>query len=103
MRMTKIPLLLLLVIVLASCKTDDIKYQSEGLILGPDLRMCACCGGWLITIENITYRFDSLPDKTSIDLLKVTFPMKVSLNWSLSNKPACSEKLIDIQDIVRDL
>jgi hypothetical protein len=65
--------------------------------------VCACCGGWLITIEKITSRFDSLPDKTSIDLQKVTFPMKVSLNWSLSNKPACSEKLIDIQDIVKDL
>ena len=89
-----------MVILLVGCKTDDIKYQSEGLIIGPDMRMCACCGGWLITIETITYRFDSLPGKANIDLQKATFPIKVSLNWSLSDKPACSEKLIEIQDIV---
>lgn len=94
---------LLWVIMLVCCKTDGIKYQSEGVILGPDMRMCACCGGWLISIETITYRFDSLPAKASIDLLKVTFPMKVLLNWSLSTRPVCTEKLIEIQEIVVNL
>jgi hypothetical protein len=103
MKRTKVILAVLWVIMLVCCKTDGIKYQSEGVILGPDRRMCACCGGWLITIDTITYRFDSLPNKSSIDLLKVTFPMKVLLNWSLSAKPACAEKLIEIQDIVMDL
>lgn len=87
-------------IVLVCCQKDQIKYQSEGVILGPDIRMCACCGGWLITIDKITYRFDSLPEKASIDLQKVTFPLKVLLNWSISVKPACSENLIEITDIV---
>ena len=96
-------MVLLWVIMLVCCKADGIKYQSEGVILGPDMRMCACCGGWLITIDAITYRFDSLPAKASIDLQKATFPMKVLLNWSLSNKSACSEKPIEIQEIVVNL
>ena len=103
MRRTKVLLSVFLVITLLCCKTDDIKYQSEGLILGPDLRMCACCGGWLITIETITYRFDSLPRKSNIDLQKATFPMKVLLNWSFSNNSACSENPIEIQEIVVNL
>ena len=40
MRKTKVVLVVLWVIMLVCCKTDGIKYQSEGVILGPDIRMC---------------------------------------------------------------
>lgn len=100
MRLTKVLFTVFVVFVLLCCQKDQLKYQSEGLILGPDIRMCACCGGWLITIDTITYRFNALPEKASVDLQKVTYPLKVLLNWSLSDKPACSENLIEIKDIV---
>ena len=100
MKRTKVYFVIFLVFVMVCCQKDQMKYQSEGIILGPDLRMCACCGGWLITIDTITYRFNSLPDKANIDLQNVAFPIKVSLNWTLSDKPVCSDKLIEIQEIV---
>ena len=100
--MKKVLLALCLMTGLVFCQKDNTKYQSKGLITGPDIRMCACCGGWFITIDSTTYRFDSLPENATIDLQKVTFPVKVLLNWSLSSRPVCSEKIIDIQGIVID-
>jgi hypothetical protein len=82
-------------------KEDNNGYQSHGKITGPDIRMCACCGGWYIEIDSTTYEFDSLPDKT-INLQKDTFPIFVKLNWQLSGKIACPSKRIIIQKIAKE-
>lgn len=85
------------------CSHEIIKdYQSNGKITGPDIRMCACCGGWYIQIDNLTYEFDSLPVNSNIDLQKETFPVLVKLDWQLSDKGACPDKRITIQRIVKE-
>jgi len=82
-------------------KQNTNDYQSTGKITGADLRMCACCGGYYIQIDNVTYEFDTLPAGSTIDLQKETFPIMVKLDWQLSTKPACPDKKIDILKIVK--
>ena len=99
---TKLLLVVLLVIGFVGCKkptTSD--FQSTGIITGVDLKMCACCGGWYIQIDNVTYEFVTLPAGSNIDLLNATFPMPVKLDWQLSAKPACPNNKIDILKIVK--
>jgi hypothetical protein len=90
---------------LISCqKEESHEYKSTGTITGPDLRMCPspCCGGWFIKIDGTTYEFDSLPDASSINLEKETFPLEVRLDWQLSNTIDCPNKRISIQRIAKE-
>ena len=89
---------------LASCKQDDVtisEFESTGLIIGPDLRFCACCGGWLIQVdqqENF-YNFGELPENSDINLDGATFPIEVQLNWSKDTTITC-ENWIFVEDII---
>lgn len=84
-----------------SCRQDkNDNYLSEGKITGPDVRMCACCGGWYIQIDSLTYEFDSLPVNSTINLEKESFPLLVKLDWQLSDKAACPDTRITIQRII---
>jgi hypothetical protein len=89
-----------LVIALITCSKSDEAYQSKGVITGQDPTMCACCGGWLITIDGQNYRFDSLPADSGIILEKETMPLAVELDWQI--KPGgCPANRIIIQRIKR--
>jgi hypothetical protein len=68
-----------------SCDKWGNDYKSEGIIVGADLTMCGCCGGWIINIDSLTYRFDAVPTDSKINLEKETFPLKVKLDWQLIN------------------
>lgn len=101
---SKITLLICLFILgFTGCNQEINKdYKSQGKITGPDIRMCACCGGWYIQIDNLTYEFDSLPDNSNINLQTETFPVFVKLDWQLSDKGGCPDKRITIQRIVKE-
>jgi hypothetical protein len=79
-------------------KGSTVNYLSKGTITGPDLRLCICCGGWQIVVDNQTYNFDHLPIDSPIDLEHETFPIAVDLDWQLSEKIKCP-KWIDIYRI----
>jgi hypothetical protein len=79
---TSLVICVLLVSMAFSCSKEAMKtYKSEGLITGPDLALCPCCGGWNITLETQNHRFDDVPSNSGIDLTKETFPIKVKLDW----------------------
>ena len=79
--MIKFALLVLVIsVTILSCKKEP-QDEYNGKITGYDLRMCACCGGIFIQINNAAYRFDSLPPKSGIDLAKDTFPIYVVVSW----------------------
>jgi hypothetical protein len=84
------------------CHRESDDFMSRGTITGPDLRDCACCGGWYIQIDTVVYQFDTLPQNSGIDLGKETFPLKVKLDWQLSELSACPNKRIDIQRIAKE-
>jgi hypothetical protein len=91
-----------LVTFLCCQKEDSHIYKSDGLITGPDIRMCACCGGYYIQIDSITYEFDTLPDNSGIDLQSTSFPLNVKLDWQLSDKVACPATRITISRIKKE-
>jgi hypothetical protein len=75
--------LVTLIALSLSCDRKAEEYSSKGVITGQDMRMCACCGGWIINIEGENYLFDALPTNSSLSLEKESFPLSVLLNWEL--------------------
>ena len=50
-------LILSLLLGLMACQDSDSEYDT-GTILGFDARMCGCCGGCFININDSLYRFE---------------------------------------------
>jgi hypothetical protein len=97
-------LLVIAIILLAGtsfCHKESDKYESQGVILGPDLRDCVCCGGWYILIDTTEYEFDSLPESSGIDLINEHFPLSVKIDWKKNDRSACPFNRIDILRIAR--
>lgn len=92
--MKKIILLMLVILVTTiSCKKEP-QEGYNGKITGYDLRMCACCGGTLIVINNATYRFDSLPPNSGIDLSKDTFPIYVVVAYHKKSTQCLGDEIV---------
>ena len=102
MRIKTVAGILLIFISLTLCQKGKDNPESKGIITGPDLRDCACCGGWYITIDTTAYEFDSLPVNSKIDLGKETFPIHVKLDWQLSERLPCPVKWITISWIMKE-
>lgn len=100
MKVKKLLIILSLTIgVISSCEKEE-SYQSSGVITGPDMRFCACCGGYFIEIDDSTYNFDDLPSSSDIDLIEDTFPIEVNLNWT--NDRICGDiQYIEITKIAK--
>ena len=77
--------------------------MNQAKILEPDYRMCVCCGGWFIKIDNDTLRFYELPSDCNIDLNTETLPIEVELNWE-KDKNDCldGEIYISIDDVIEN-
>ncbi|OUS02370.1 hypothetical protein A9Q86_03750 [Flavobacteriales bacterium 33_180_T64] len=78
--------------LLSSCKSNDdteleLEFESTAIILGFDIALCPCCGGWIINIDEqeSDNRFSELPQDSNIDLENAIFPISVKLNWSESD------------------
>jgi hypothetical protein len=84
----------LICLVLASCMKDN-DFGQRGTITGPDYSLCYCCGGYLININDSTYRFLDLPEQNNINLDNESFPIKVILEWKKHPNPTlCNEIII---------
>lgn len=91
--------LFILIFTISSCSKNEDKnkfqltqYETTGMIIGRDMALCACCGDWIITIDNIVqpanipqviYQFKTLPIGSNINLENATFPLSVKFNWSI--------------------
>ena len=83
--MKKLLVLFGLVGLFFSCNdnSEENQYKSKGTISGQDLLQCICyCGGYFISINNNTYRFneDSVIEE-SIHLSELNLPVDVYLDW----------------------
>jgi len=77
---------------------DEIQFESTGVIMGSDGAFCACCGGWILKIDNDEniYRIEELPESSEIELSE-TF-LDVMFNWSIDRE--CNSIIyITIEDI----
>lgn len=92
-------------LVVFNCNSDDdsikIQYESTAKIIGQDLTLCACCGGWIIEIDgaSTSYRFEELPQGSNVNLEQSNLPVDVQLNWTIAND-CTSIVWITIDDIV---
>jgi hypothetical protein len=89
-------LVIISLLFLLTCKKQSSTGtpEVEGILTGPDLTMCPCCGGTFIKIQTNTYRIDSLPAS-----LNGPFPINVSLTYTIA--PYCNGWYIKSNDIRR--
>lgn len=88
-------------IVFNSCD-DASNALPQGQILAKDVTACPCCGGYLIAINNFTYRFfeADLPAGTTL-LDGAVFPMDVELKYEAQSDICNGIDRIVIQQIAK--
>lgn len=98
-------ILTILILTIFSCKKED-QYMNNAQIIGYDAKMCVCCGGTEITIDNVQnsngntyFLIGDLPLNFTIgDNPK--FPIAVKLDWKI-NTAHCFGNYINITRIAR--
>ena len=73
---------------------EQSTFESEGLITGYDLSMCACCGGYIIVIDGETYRIWEFIDEANF--VFDDLPQPINLNWSF-RVPSCASDYIVVE------
>ena len=86
--------LLILVLSTISCSLGGDGSMSNGTITGLDVRECACCGGFFIEIDNVTYRFYDEPANSELNLENPTFPIYVRLEWANDANACLGDEII---------
>ena len=81
-------------LLLTSCFNNENGFHDEGLITGPDYRLCACCGGWFVEIDTTTYLFWELPEESNIDLTTESFPVPVKLDWKPVEESCIANRIV---------
>ena len=79
--------------IITSCSeneiSDEVQYESTGTLLGSDVGLCVCCGGFILTIdddEKSFYHFEMLPENSNIDYIGLNLNIPVKLNWSIDRE-----------------
>jgi len=101
-RMQKLVIILTIIFLFAGCKKDrDTPYQSKGVLLGPDMKMCPFCGGMMVKIlTNDTTKTPPDYYRTNTNLASLGFtapnsyPVNVLLNWHLVNMPVAGHFIV---------
>jgi len=83
---------------ISSYLKSPISITDSGTITGMDPRMCVCCGGWWIRIQNDTLRFYDAPENVQAMLNKAVFPMDVTVKWA-KKVPRCMGDEIVVYDL----
>jgi len=83
--MKKLVLLTILTTTLFACRKHSNTNMVHGTITGRDFRKCACCGGYVLKLDNgdSSNRFFNFPPGTYIDT--ISFPQSVYLNYIVTD------------------
>jgi hypothetical protein len=82
----------------AGCNKPSSSGKVNGVIMGFDVSKCGCCWGAIIAVGDKTYRIESVPAASGIDLFG-PYPINVSLSYTFQQ--GCNEKVILSTDIRR--
>ncbi|MBK8698959.1 MAG: hypothetical protein IPN29_05220 [Saprospiraceae bacterium] len=87
-----------LMLMFYSCCHEDTSYNA--IVMGADLRLCACCGGLLIkTNDGKTYQAYKYPDALD-PIAKNDFPYQVSIDYQLQDNTCfASDGIIEISKV----
>jgi hypothetical protein len=91
--MKNLVLIVGMLIVLAGCR-KNVECMDSGTITGLDSRDCMCCGGWFIQINDTIRRFDQVPADCTIDFAKVTYPLKVKVDWKKKDTVCMGDEIV---------
>ena len=86
--------LIIIAFSIVSCSLGGDDSMSDGTITGYDTRECACCGGFFIEIDNVTYRFYDVPPNSELNLQNPTFPIYVKLDWTKDANACVGDEII---------
>lgn len=82
-------LLIFMTLFTTGCKKDDT-YMNNAVIIGEDMRLCVCCGGLVIKIENVQnpaigfFLAGQLPPGFNLgDNPK--YPIPVKIDWKIDS------------------
>jgi len=66
-----------------SCRKSESTLKMEGILAGPDLALCPCCGGVILELQGMNgdYRIDSLPFMTVQKLYNLSFPKRIQFDY----------------------
>ena len=78
--------------------SDNSSAKATGTITGMNLDKCACCWGWLVNIGGKEYKFDKIPEGSSLNVNNITYPLNVKIEWKDAGGDY-SGKLIDVLSI----
>lgn len=100
-------ILIFMSITLPSCKKECQKeYMNNATIIGYDLRLCVCCGGYQITIENVPnpsgssfFLAPQFPPEFVLDQ-NPAYPIPIKINWEI-DKERCNGNFIKILSITK--
>ena len=86
-------------LLFSACEEDEPTKDSgycntEASLIGPDYRLCACCGGWFIQIEGETYRALTLPEEFTNSLALYSLPLDIYVEWSPVETPCLGDEII---------
>ena len=88
--------------LISSCNdnsvSENIHYESTGIIMGSDKGLCPCCGGWILEIDNDEnlYRIEQLPENSGIELSEDN--LSVKFNWNI-DRECSSITYLNIEEI----
>lgn len=91
--MKRIAIIIFFAALLGGCSKED-KSLDIGTITGMDPRMCMCCGGWFISVNDTVRRFDQVPADCTIDFSQVSYPLKVRLEWKKKDVLCLGDEII---------
>ena len=78
--------------------SDNSSVKATGTITGMNPDKCACCWGWLVNIGGKEYKFDKIPEGSSLNVNNITYPLNVKIEWKDAGGDY-SGKLIDVLSI----
>jgi hypothetical protein len=90
-----------------SCKKiNEPPYMNNAEIIGYDLRLCVCCGGYIVTIDNVSnpngsafFLVGQFPSNFVLDA-NPTYPVAIKLDWEVDTAK-CYSNYIKILRIAK--
>jgi hypothetical protein len=87
-------------VFMAACRKKDEVVETNAKIIGSDMRLCACCGGWWFDIQGDTLRAMDLPADFIAQIDQNAFPIPVLISWDRENLSSClMDELVHIKTI----